>query len=167
MPPLDLLPLSDSQQERLLKRTKDQHGEAATQSAGKPALVVLDRMGIRPLHDSKAQAAMQVRVEDMVWRQSCGMAFTPTAWAADRDQQWEMTRNFDRRGKPQVITPGLLPGIACCIPSGYGISVVYLEPERREGVRIEVEESEGQGKKEAKEGEEGEEEKSGSSSAQS
>lgn len=106
----------------------------------KPAGTSLELLAMRSMTDAKAKRAAQKRLDELVWRNPCGMTFSTTSWVADRDAQWELTRGFegdDINGlKPKVISAGLLPSMLCGSSSLRGPMLIYFEPEKKAGVEF-------------------------------
>lgn len=162
--PLDLLPDPKSQHQKLLQRTK---ASSSSQSSQDPDAAItphkhkdkfIDPLALRPLTNNVTQTVMQKPLADLKLWLGCGMTFSPTSWLADRDGQWEFTRGF-ANGKPKLVGAGLFPGLVCCISSPRGPALLYFEPGRGEGVRIE-----GTGEGEGRGGGEGEGEREGEGS---
>lgn len=109
--------------------------------AAQPAGPSLELLAIRDLTDAKAKKVAQKGLSELHWRNPCGMTFAPTSWVADRDAQWEMTREFegddgDGGLRPKVISTGLLPSMVCGTSSLRGPMLIYFEAERKVSVEI-------------------------------
>lgn len=90
-----------------------------------------DRLATEDVDGPQFAQVKKARLADVRVQPFCGMAWTPTSWMADRDVQWEMTRKFDEKGRPKLVSAGLLPGLACCSDRVRGTTFLYFESERR------------------------------------
>lgn len=136
-PPLKLVPEVKSQHERLLKRIKEDSGDSdtssdTTQREDEPSFKSLAE---KSLTDSDSVRQLGARLADLPWWWGCGMTFAPTSWLADRDGQWEYTREFVN-GKPHLVGAGLLPALICCVSVPRGPALLYFEPGNRSGVSL-------------------------------
>lgn len=141
--PLDLLPEPLSQHSKLLQRTKaaSSHGSEDSDAEITPRKhkdKFVDPLALRPLTNRVTQTVMKKRLGDLRLWSHVGMTFSPTAWVADRDVQWEFTREF-KKGKPKLVGAGFFAGLTFCISSPRGPALVYFEPEKRPSVVMEGE----------------------------
>lgn len=122
----DLMPAPKSLHERLLSRR--QQGSA---SAGAPDDESWRRLvfGALSSPETRLAAKQPLRHHHVMSRTMC---FTPTAWVANRDAQWELTRDFTADDHPKVLESGLLPGITFALADADVPRVVYFEPPKRE-----------------------------------
>lgn len=141
--PLDLLPEPLSQHSKLLQRTKaaSSHGSEDSDAEITPRKhkdKFVDPLALRPLTNRVTQTVMKKRLSDLRLWSHVGMTFSPTSWVADRDGQWELTREF-KKGKPKLVGAGFFPGLTFCISSPRGPALVYFEPKKRASVVMEGE----------------------------
>lgn len=140
-PPDDAASIASSTSKKETKSASTGQTAARGKGRPKPCGTLLELLARRSITDKKAKKAAQERFGDLIPEQSCGMTFAPTSWVADRDAQWEMTRDFegddgDGGLRPKAISAGLLPSIVCGTSSLRGPMLIYFEPERKAGVEI-------------------------------
>ena len=140
-PPLNLVPEAKSQHERLLKRIKEGSGDSdassdtnsdTTQRQDEPSFYSL---AAKSLTGTDSVGLLSARLADLPRWWDCGMTFAPTSWLADRDGQWEYTREFVS-GKPHLVGAGLFPALVCCVSVPRGPALLYFEPGNRSGMSL-------------------------------
>lgn len=136
---------SGAQQDTVVD-AKAEASDAATAASAAQDDDTWDRLATQGVEEADFAPMKKARLADVRTKPFCSMTWTHTSWLADRDGQWEMTKDFDAAGRPKVVSAGLLPSLVCCSDRPRGTTFLYFEPAKWVGVEdadlVEVEDEE-------------------------